>query len=135
MGNQPEQKTIKRIQPIDINIILELYYFRVMSTQQIQERYNLTKSYVYLKIGILKNKDGIDRKDSIQGIFTNPNGEESIVYILRENTLKMTIAKMDGQIKKHSKIDESKRDRGIYERPTANYYIFVKGQQTYLDVL
>lgn len=217
MGNQPEQKTIKRIQPIDINILLGLYYFRVMSTQQIQERYNLTKSYVYRKIGILrntgwlmtlpisgyttkqhrqgayhrisetgitclrkqgypverkaeelrinklhlpsllhiydlffsleksgwkmtdsrdvKNKYGLDRKDSIQGIFTNPNGEESIVYILRENTLKMTIAKMDGQIKKHSKIDESKRDRGIYERPTANYYIFVKGQQTYLDVL
>src|SRR5699024_2897171 len=217
MGNQPEQKTIKRIQPIDINILLGLYYFRVMSTQQIQERYNLTKRYAYRKISILRNtnwimtlpisdhnkkqqrqgayhrisetgiaclrkqgypverkaedlrigklhlpsllhiydlffslekwgwkmtdsrdvkdKYGLDRTDSIQDIFTNPNGKESMVYILMENVLKRTIAKMDEQIKKHSKIDESKRARGIYERPTANYYIFVRSQQTYLDVI
>src|SRR5699024_12575316 len=49
----------------------------------------------------VKNKYGLDRKDSIQGIFTNPNGEERSVYILMENKLKRTIAKMEDTNKKH----------------------------------
>jgi len=59
----------------------------------------------------LKNKYGLTRKDSIQSICTNPNGEKIIVYIWGENTLKRTIAKINKQIEKHSKIDEKNKKK------------------------
>src|SRR5699024_4904821 len=61
----------------------------------------------------VKNKYGLEHKDNIQRIFTNTNGKESIVYHLKENTLKQNMdkEKIDEKIKKYNKINESKRDR------------------------
>lgn len=200
-----------------MDILLGLYYFRIMSTGQIRQKHSLTKAYTYKKLQILRNtgwikthpihgytnkqkrqgsyhrisetgvaclkkqgypveqkaddikvtklnvpsvlhiydlffpleklgwkminsrevkKDfGLDRRDSMQGIFINPKGEKNIVYILMEKSLKMTIAKMDEQIKKHSKIDQDKIEKGISERPTSNYYIFVRSPETFVNLI
>ncbi|WP_193065421.1 replication-relaxation family protein [Oceanobacillus oncorhynchi] len=50
---------IKRIQQSDIEILEGLCELRVMSTDQIRRRYNLTKRYVYRKIGRLRNSGWI----------------------------------------------------------------------------
>lgn len=45
---------IKKIQPLDVDILAGLYEYRAMSTDQIQKRYGMTKAYTYRKLRLLR---------------------------------------------------------------------------------
>lgn len=49
-----EKIGVKKIQKIDIEIMVGLYEYRALSIEQIQKRYNLTKGYCYKKLHVLK---------------------------------------------------------------------------------
>src|SRR5699024_173986 len=55
LGQKKSNNTIKRIKKIDVDILLGLYYFRIMSTSQIRQKHSLTKEYTYKKLQILRN--------------------------------------------------------------------------------
>ncbi|WP_040980423.1 MULTISPECIES: replication-relaxation family protein [Oceanobacillus] len=68
---------VKRIQESDIEILKGLYELRVMSTDQIRKRYNLTEWYAYKKIARLRNTgwiitepiSGYKNKQRSQGVY------------------------------------------------------------------
>ncbi len=55
LGKANKKQVIKRLQPLDVNILKTLYDYRILSTQQIQQHHNLTWRYAYKKISILRN--------------------------------------------------------------------------------
>jgi len=55
MTKTKQKPVVRRIQKIDVSILLGLYKLRALSTDQIRRRYNLKPAYVYKKLEILRN--------------------------------------------------------------------------------
>lgn len=77
MTKTKQKPIVKRIQQLDLSILWGLYNLRAMSTHQVRRRYNLSPSYVYKKLEILRNTgwiktepiNGFTRKQRRQGSY------------------------------------------------------------------
>lgn len=82
MTKTKQKPVVKRIQKLDISILYGLYNFRVMSTDQVRRRYNLSPSYVYKKLEILRNTGWII-SEPING-FTNKQRRQGSFHRISE---------------------------------------------------
>jgi len=78
----------------------------------------------------VKKKYNMNRGNNLQGILKSPNGTEFIFYVLKESTTEKTLARIASEIESHSKIDIKQT-----HRPTSNYFILVRGQKAYQQVV
>ncbi|ALX47715.1 replication-relaxation family protein [Lentibacillus amyloliquefaciens] len=61
-----KKQVIKRLQPLDIQILKYLYDYRALSTEQISEFHDMTMPYTYRKLNILRNT-GYIKSEPIRG--------------------------------------------------------------------
>jgi|GEM_PF-3244815 len=61
-----KKQVIKRLQPLDIQILKHLYDYRALSTEQISKFHDMTMPYTYRKLNILRNT-GYIKSEPIRG--------------------------------------------------------------------
>ncbi|GAB3051310.1 replication-relaxation family protein [Virgibacillus ainsalahensis] len=66
MAKTIKKQMIKRLQPLDISILKNLYHYRALSTEQISEFHDMSMGYTYRKLNILRNT-GYIRSKPIRG--------------------------------------------------------------------
>ncbi|QKY69422.1 replication-relaxation family protein [Lentibacillus sp. CBA3610] len=61
-----KKQVIKRLQPLDVQILKHLYDYRALSTEQICEFHDMTMPYTYRKLNLLRNT-GYIKSEPIRG--------------------------------------------------------------------